>query len=302
MSDRFAVRVAALAFAAAFAFTTIAAQGTSNVKGIDVIIKKKPGNLIVVRGTTGPNGSVDVGNLPKGQYELTLALPKGAPARGITHDLEISGATAPGKASWNFETGRPFNPAASSTARAAVQDSVPFATDGQHHVVVVVSAQSTAVNSSRSNIKNNFQIYATPLPTPTPTREDQSTAVNSSRSNIKNNLQIYVTPSPSPTASPVGNAQSKSINLNSSRSNIYKIVVDPTGTLQCTVDGKSCTQDQVKVLAASLSTSKSIKSLSLAPNGTTLLCDNKPCTTAHLTVLNNAASAVNASSLAPSTR
>jgi hypothetical protein len=42
LSERVVVRAAALAFAAAFAFTTIAAQGSSDqVGGIDVIVKCK---------------------------------------------------------------------------------------------------------------------------------------------------------------------------------------------------------------------------------------------------------------------
>jgi hypothetical protein len=102
--------------------------------------------------------------------------------------------------------------------------------------------------------------------------------------------RVTIATAVSPTASPVGNAQSKSIQLNSSRSNIYKIVVDPTGTLQCTVDGKSCTQDQVKALAAARNCKahKTCEELSLAPKGI-LLCDRTPCTTAHLTELNAAA-------------
>jgi hypothetical protein len=187
MSFRFVARVTALAFALSFAFTTIAATaGSKDVKGIDIIVRKRPGNAIVVHGTTGTHGSVDLGNLPKGQYELSVALPKGAPAAtaGIkTAGLTISGVTAPVKASWNFETSRPFNPAASSTARAAVQDSVPFATDGQHHVVVVVSAQPTARSTSKPDIKNNLQIYS-PLPR---------------GSGVKNDIQLNVTPSPTPT-------------------------------------------------------------------------------------------------------
>jgi hypothetical protein len=170
MSRRVAVRVTALAFAAAFAFTTVVAQATTAVAGIDIVVKKKPGGAIVAHGTTGRNGSVDLGNLPRGQYELTLALPKGASTatQVKTADVTISGATAPVKAGWDYEKGFEIGGILNGRERAAFQDSVPFATDGQHHVVVVVSAQSTAVNSSRSNIKNNLQIYVAPSPTPTP--------------------------------------------------------------------------------------------------------------------------------------
>ena len=85
-----------------------------------------------------------------------------------------------------------------------------------------------------------------------------------------------------------------SINLNSSRSNVYKIIPGPGGTLNCTADGKPCTQDQVNVLMAAINTSKSnIKRIALAKNGS-LMCDEKPCTTAHLPELNKAASALNA--------
>ncbi len=91
-----------------------------------------------------------------------------------------------------------------------------------------------------------------------------------------------------------------SINLNSSRSNIYKIVQEgPGGPLKCMAvpqargkDMVACTQDEVKALAASLGTSKSIKSLAVRADGS-LLCNGTPCTTAHLTELDKAAHSVN---------
>ena len=161
MSGRFAVRarIVALAFAAAFVFSTIAAQASSNdVKGIDVVVKKKPGGAIVAHGVTGPDGSVDLGNLPKGAYALTLTLPQGVPAAAQvkTAGVTIGGAAAPIAASWNFETGRTINPAAAAGDRAAVQDSVSFDSDGNHHVVIKVEAQASVINSSRSNIKGNI--------------------------------------------------------------------------------------------------------------------------------------------------
>jgi hypothetical protein len=188
---------------AAIAMSADSAFGGANdpIGGVGVGLGHKPNSGAPMARVTGPSGSIDFGVLPKGEYWVTLTPPKGASAAtaGIkTADVTISGATAPVKASWNFETSRPFNPAASSTARAAVQDSVSFATDGTHHVVVYVAAQSTAVNTSRSNIKNNAHIYVTPAPTPVVVRA-QSTTVNSSRSNIRNNAHIYVTPAPTPT-------------------------------------------------------------------------------------------------------
>jgi hypothetical protein len=104
--------------------------------------------------------------------------------------------------------------------------------------------------------------------------------------------RVTIAAAVSPTASPVGNAQSKSINLNSSRSNIYKIVVDrPTGTLHCTADGKPCTQDQAKALAAALGKQSPIKSLTLANDGS-LLCNGTHCTAAHIPDLDSAAHAI----------
>jgi hypothetical protein len=83
-------------------------------------------------------------------------------------------------------------------------------------------------------------------------------------------------------------------NLNSSRSNIYKIVQDaPGGPLNCRVSvkgvkgDKACTPAQVEAIAASVP--RSAPRLSLAKDGTTLLCGTAPCTTAHLPALKEAA-------------
>ena len=106
-----------------------------------------------------------------------------------------------------------------------------------------------------------------PTPKPTlPPHEDQASGVGTARSNIKNN----------------------------------NFVIDPGpgGTLHCTVDGKPCTQAQVKALAAAYSDESTVTRrqdwarLSLAKDGTTLLCGTAPCTTAHLTELKAAARAV----------
>jgi hypothetical protein len=88
--------------------------------------------------------------------------------------------------------------------------------------------------------------------------QDQSTTVNSSRSNIKNNL---------------------------------KVVQGPGGTLNCTANDKSCTQDQVKALAAALGKQSAIKSLTIAKDGS-LLCNGTHCTAAHIPDLDSAAHAI----------
>ena len=80
-------------------------------------------------------------------------------------------------------------------------------------------------------------------------------------------------------------------NLNSSRSNIYKIVAGPTGTLQCTVDSKPCTEVQVKALAAALGKQSAIQSLTIAKDGS-LLCNGTHCTSAHIPDLDSAAHAI----------
>jgi hypothetical protein len=81
-------------------------------------------------------------------------------------------------------------------------------------------------------------------------------------------------------------------NLNSSRSNIYKIVVDrPSGMVHCTADGKPCTQGQVKALEAALGKQSAIKSLTIAKDGS-LLCNGTHCTAAHIPDLDSAAHAI----------
>jgi len=196
------------------------------IGGVGIGLGHKPNPGAMTTRVTGPSGSIDLGVLPKGEYWVTLTPPKGASAAtaGIkTAAVTISGATTPVKASWNFETSRPLNRAASAgfikaTGKPArqqgdarvnselenvttVQDSVSFTTDGTHHVVVVVRAQSTTVNSSRSNIRNNAHIYVTPAPTPYVGA--QSTAVQGpldmKKGIRRNNVQRYVTPSPTPT-------------------------------------------------------------------------------------------------------
>ena len=103
-----------------------------------------------------------------------------------------------------------------------------------------------------------------PKPTPPP-HEDGASATNGSRSNIKNN---------------------------------FVIVQGPGGTLHCTADGKPCTQAQVKALAAAYSDESTVTRrqdwarLSLAKDGTTLLCGTAPCTAAHLPALKTASRAV----------
>ena len=76
-----------------------------------------------------------------------------------------------------------------------------------------------------------------------------------------------------------------------------KFVVRPGGTVECvTANDKPCTQAQVKALAAAYSDESTVTRrqdlaarLSLAKDGTTLLCGTAPCTTAHLPALNAAA-------------
>lgn len=157
---------------AAIAMSADSAFGGANdpIGGVGIGLGHKPNPGAMTTRVTGPSGSIDFGVLPKGEYWVTLTPPKRASAAtaGITTaEVTISGAKAAIKAYWNFETSRTFNPNAQAGDRAPVQDSVPFATDGTHHVVVYIGAQSTTVNSSRSNIRNNLHIYRTPSPTPT---------------------------------------------------------------------------------------------------------------------------------------
>jgi|GEM_PF-6803630 len=118
-----------------------------------------------------------------------------------------------------------------------------------------------------------------PKPTPPPV-QDQSTVINSSRSNIKNNL-APATSYPSGVHIP----------------NNLQIVQGPGGTLNCRVSVEgvkgdtACTPAQVKAIAASIPPPSALQ-LSLAKDGTTLLCGTKPCTAAHLKALNEAARVV----------
>jgi hypothetical protein len=99
------------------------------------------------------------------------------------------------------------------------------------------------------------------------------------------------TPSPKPTLPPV---QNQSTVINSSRSNIKNnlhIVQGSGGTLNCTADGKPCTQDQAKALAAALGKQSAIKSLTIAKDGS-LMCNGTHCTAAHIPDLDSAAHAI----------
>lgn len=115
------------------------------------------------------------------------------------------------------------------------------------------------------------------------------------------------TPSPKPAltvkSTPVVRKSSRVDNTalrSTNSSGALAIVQGPGGTLNCRVSVKgakgdtACTRAQVKALAAVLSTSKEFttkgyETLTLAQDGTTLLCGATPCTTKHLTTLSNAA-------------
>jgi hypothetical protein len=93
----------------------------------------------------------------------------------------------------------------------------------------------------------------------------------------------------------VGLASSYTTTKSGVKTNAIAVVQGPDGKLACRAAGKPCTEAQVNALAAKGKSSGG-PDLSLAKDGS-LLCGEKPCTTAHLAALNEAAATVNKSNM-----
>jgi hypothetical protein len=122
----------------------------------------------------------------------------------------------------------------------------------------------------------------------------QSSGVNSSRSNIKNNLPVF---SQGPdgkvrcTVSGTGCTKDQVEQLNTA------LTSKNAAADRAVVKGFEDKQERPREQAAALSTSKSgIKSIALAPDGSLACVTNdgkqQPCTAAHVADLNNAAAAM----------
>ena len=136
------------------------------LKGIDVKLGKNPGGQAAARTTTGPDGKFTFPVLPKGQYILTLELPKDTPNAGRTAGGSAnSGGTAPrfcyitinlggGKKierGYDFAQNKAFDPAIDPTKQATSRTGQfePFVLDSDG-----VTPCQGAINTSRSNIKS----------------------------------------------------------------------------------------------------------------------------------------------------
>ena len=134
-----------------------AAIAGAPLKGVDVKLGKNPGGSAQAR-TTGADGKLDLGVLPKGSYFLIVVAPKADEAKtgaspapqSKTCVVTVAGAAGgPLEWEWDFARARATARAATSAAaRLTDQEKIVFESDG------VTPIQLTIIKS-KSNISNN---------------------------------------------------------------------------------------------------------------------------------------------------
>jgi hypothetical protein len=67
----------AFAFATVLFFSSLAIASVEPVPGIDIIVKKKPGNVAIPSGTTGKDGKFKTAQLEPGVYAITFTYHSG---------------------------------------------------------------------------------------------------------------------------------------------------------------------------------------------------------------------------------
>ena len=159
----FALTMICLLSAAAQKGPQATASSVKPVRGIDVIVKKNPGNSAARTGTTNGEGEVEFVGLEPGNYSLTIVDPskqkvvKGnaSTAGDVLLRVEITGAVGgPIKREWNPSENKFVKPS-NATARAATP-----APSYEEKISLEVGSGSPApvlkfVIRSKSNISSN---------------------------------------------------------------------------------------------------------------------------------------------------
>ena len=124
------------------------------LKGVDVKLGRNPGGGQAARATTDGEGRFNLGVVAAGSYVLELERPRSGSDSAAVESATISLQGAAGGAvnvGWNFATGKPFDAAAQSTAKARVADKIIVESDGRHPLTGVCAT----IIKSKSNISNN---------------------------------------------------------------------------------------------------------------------------------------------------
>jgi hypothetical protein len=142
MPSRQVFVLSALAAAAcALLATTMPVCAGAPLKGVDVKLGRNPGGSPAAR-TTGADGKLHLGVLPKGSYYLIVAAPAVR-----TGSVAIDGAVGgPASWSWDFTGGRAaYRPAGGAVAaKSAAQEKIVFESDGVHPIGLMLTAAAPA--------------------------------------------------------------------------------------------------------------------------------------------------------------